>query len=428
MKKILLFLASALMLGACAQDREQVLKVYNWSDYMDYSVIPEFEKWYEEQTGEKVKVIVQTFDINETMLSKIEKGHEDYDVVCPSDYIIERMVRNDLLLPIGNDFGDTPNYIEQYVSPYVRSCFNKLDCGDKNANDYAVGYMWGTTGLIYNAKYVKPEEVSTWNVLRNPKFDGKIFIKDSARDMFCQIIIYLHREDLAAGRVTVDELMLDSSDEAIAEVEAFLQEASQYVAGWEADFGKDQMVRERAWISVNWSGDGVWSREQAKPLGVDLRYILPEEGYTVWFDGWVIPKFARNPKAARYWINFMNRPDIVVRNMDITGYVSTSAAAEVLEKFIDESYDPIDLSYFFGPEADSVRVDPVLYPDRSVIEKGGLEHDWGDRTPLLVEMWSRVKGDNANWVTVAVVAAALVALLTFAVISRRSRNRKRRRR
>ena len=427
MKKILLLLVSAALLGACTQDRDHVLKVYNWSDYMDLTVIPEFEEWYEQQTGEKVKVIVQTFDINETMLSKIEKGHEDYDVVCPSEYIIERMLHNDLLLPIGDDFGDTPNYIKEYVSPYVRTCFDKLDCGGKNANDYAVGYMWGTVGLIYNAKYVTAEEVSTWNVLRNPKFDGKIFLKDSARDMFCQIIIYLHRDDLASGKITVDELMLDSSDEAIAEVEAFLKDAAKYAAGWEADFGKDQLVQERGWISVNWSGDGVWSRDQAAPLGVDLRFALPEEGYTMWFDGWVIPKYARNPQAARYFINFMNRPDIVVRNMEFTGYVSTSAAPEVLEAFIDDQYDPIDLSYFFGPEADSVTVDPVLYPDRSVIEKGGLEHDWGERTPLLVEMWSRVKGDNANWVTVAVVSVFLVALLAFAILSRRSRNRKHRR-
>ena len=292
----------------------------------------------------------------------------------------------------------------------------------------AVGYMWGTVGLIYNSKYVTDEEVSTWDVLRNPKFDGKIFLKDSARDMFCQIIIYLHRDDLASGKVTLDELMLDSSDEAIAEVEAFLKDAAKYAAGWEADFGKDQLVQERGWISVNWSGDGVWSRDQAAPLGVDLKFALPKEGYTVWFDGWVIPKFARNPKAARYWINFMNRPDIVIKNMEITGYVSTNCAPEVLDAFIDDQYDPIDLSYFFGEGADSVRVDPVLYPDRSVIEKGGLEHDWGERTNLLVEMWSRVKGDNANWVTIVVVSVALLALVTVAVLNRVSKKRKHRRR
>ena len=112
------------MLCACMQDRDQILKVYNWSDYIDESVIPEFEQWYQEQTGRNIRVIYQTFDVNETMLSKVEKGHEDFDVLCPSDYIIERMLQNHLLLPIDRDFGDTPNYIDDNLSPYVRDRFN----------------------------------------------------------------------------------------------------------------------------------------------------------------------------------------------------------------------------------------------------------------------------------------------------------------
>ena len=237
MKKFFAIAAAAVVLAACSGDRDHILKVYNWSDYIDESVIPEFEAWYEEQTGEPVKVIYQTFDINETMLSKIEKGHEDYDVVCPSDYIIERMLKSDLLLPLDRDFGSTPNYIDDNLSPYIRDCFNKIEGGGKNANDYSVGYMWGTTGILYNAKYVTDEEVSTWDVLRNPKFADKIFIKDSARDVFSQIIIYLHRDDLAAGKVTLDELMFDSSDEAIAEVENFMKQVKPLVAGWVGDFG-----------------------------------------------------------------------------------------------------------------------------------------------------------------------------------------------
>ena len=418
MKRLFIILAAAALVCACGGDRDQILKVYNWSDYIDESVIPEFEQWYEEQTGESVKVIYQTFDVNETMLSKIEKGKEDYDVVCPSDYIIERMLREDLLLPIDRDFGNTPNYIDSNLAPYIRSCFDKMEGCGKNANDYSVGYMWGTTGILYNAKYVTDEEASTWDVLRNPKFADKIFIKDSARDVFSQIIIYLRRDDLAAGKVTLDELMHDSSDEALAAVEAYMKQVKELVAGWEADFGKDQMTQERGWISLNWSGDGVWAIEEAAEMGVDLRYVCPKEGFTVWFDGWVIPKYARNVKAAKYWINFMSRPDIVIRNVDVTGYVSVSGAPEVLEAFTDEDYDPIDLSYFFGAEADSVCVNPVLYPDRADIERSTQEHDWGDRTPQLVEMWSRVKGESANAMTVVVIAVFLAALAAVVVYKR----------
>ena len=183
MKRILTLLAAAAVLLGCSEDRSQILKVYNWSDYIDEAVIPEFEQWYEEQTGEKVHVIYQTFDINETMLSKIEKGHEDYDVVCPSDYIIERMLQNDLLLPIDRDFGQTPNYIDENLSPYIRECFNKIQGGGKNANDYSVGYMWGTTGILYNAKYVTEEEAATWEVIRNPKFFDVLVTENTFGDI-----------------------------------------------------------------------------------------------------------------------------------------------------------------------------------------------------------------------------------------------------
>ena len=130
-----------------ASDREHTLKVYNWADYIDESVLDDFKVWYKEQTGEEVEVIYQLFDINEIMLAKIERGKEDFDVVCPSEYIIERMLRSNMLLPISQDFGDTPNYLEN-ISPYIKERFDKIDGSGKNANDYAVGYMWGTTGVL----------------------------------------------------------------------------------------------------------------------------------------------------------------------------------------------------------------------------------------------------------------------------------------
>ena len=428
MKRILLTLAAAALLCACGPDREHTLKVYNWSDYLDVAVIDEFEQWYEEQTGEPVKVILQTFDVNETMLSKIEKGQEDFDVVCPSDYIIERMLQRDLLLPIDRNYGSTPDYIGQYLSPFIRDCFDKFDGGGKNANDYAVGYMWGTVGIIYNPKYVTAEEASTWDIFRNPKFAGKLFMKEDARDVFSQIAIFLHHDELERGEITLDELLRDSSDEAIAEVEAYLKEVKPLVAGWEADFGKDQMVLERGWVSLNWSGDGVWTRDQAEPLGVPIEFSFPKEGFTLFFDGWVIPKYAKNPKAASYWINFMNRPDIVIRNVIETGYVSCNAAPEVLEAFEDDSYEPIDLSYFFGPDYTAVRTDPVLYPDRSDIERAGIQHDWGDRSQALIAMWSRVKGDEANAMTAIVIGAVVLAVAAFLLYRRFGAKKSRRRR
>ncbi|MBR1705584.1 MAG: ABC transporter substrate-binding protein [Bacteroidales bacterium] len=431
MKKLLISLAALLLMCGCAEDRSTVLKVYNWSDYIDETAIEEFEQWYEAQTGEKVKVIYQTFDINETMLSKIEKGHEDYDVVCPSDYIIERMIQSDLLLPIDRDFGSTPNYIDGNLSPYIRSCFDKMEGNGKNANDYSVGYMWGTTGILYNAKHVTDEEASTWDVIRDRRFADRIFIKDSARDVYSQIILKIKEDEIADGSVSMDELMNYTSDADIAAVEAYMKDVKPLVAGWEADFGKDQMVQETGWVNLTWSGDAVWGIDEAAALGVDLRYALPKEGFTVWFDGWVIPKYAQNVKAAKYWINFMSRPDIVIRNVEVTGYVSVSGAPEVRDAFTDENYDPIDLSYFFTPADTAVCANPVLYPAREDIERSTQEHDWGEHTADLIEMWSRVKGDNANAFTYIIIAVAAIAIAGAAFImsqskKNRRRNRKRR--
>ena len=426
MKKFLILAVLSSVLLSCSSNREQILKVYNWSDYIDESVLPEFEAWYKAQTGEDIKVVYQTFDVNETMLSKIEKGHEDYDLVCPSDYIIERMLNDGLLLPL--DFAAIPdsiNYIEANRSPYIRQVFREIN-PNIDANDYSVAYMWGTTGIIYNTEKVTAEEAGTWDIIRNPKFAGQILIKDAPRDVYGPVLIYLKQKELQEGSVTLQELMHDSSDESIAAVENYLKQVKDGVLGWEADFGKDQMTKGRGVVSLNWSGDAVWAIEEAAEVGVSLDYVVPEEGSTVWFDGWVIPKYAKNLKAATYFIDFMCRPDIAIRNMDGTGYVSANGAFEVLESQIDEEWDPIDLSYFFGPEAAAVQVNPVLYPAREVIERCALEHDWGKDTDKLLAMWSRIKGDNASSLTYVIIVLALLAIVAAILFSNRSRKRRRR--
>lgn len=428
-----LFIAAAALLAAisCSSDRSGVLKVYNWSDYIGEGIISEFEQWYKEQTGEDITVVYQTFDVNETMLSKIEKGHEDYDVVCPSDYIIERMLNSGLLLPL--DFASIPdsiNYIAKNRSPYIEKMFREIN-PTIDANDYSVAYMWGTTGIIYNTKYVTDEEASTWDVISNPKFKDQVLIKDAPRDVYGPVLIYLKQKELKEGKVTLQELMGDSSDESIAAVEEYLKSAKDNVLGWEADFGKDQMTKGRGVLSLNWSGDAVWAIEEAAAVGVDLKYVVPEEGSTVWFDGWVIPKYAKNVKAATYFIDFMCRTDIAIRNMDETGYVASNGAWEVLESQIDEEQDAVDLSYFFGEGADSVHVDGTLYPDKAVIERCALEHDWGADTDKLLAMWSRVKGDNANSMTYIIIGVLLLAIIAAAAVSahkKRARHSSKRRR
>lgn len=429
MKKLI---AAALALLCClslgAKDRTEVLKVYNWSSYMDETALPEFEKWYEEQTGEKIEVIYQVFDVNEAMLSKIEKGKEDYDVVCPSDYMIERMLNTGMLLPL--DFAaleqtGTPNYIANNRSPYIESMFRQIN-PSIDANEYSVAYMWGTTGILYNTDKVALEDAQTWDVIRNPKYSGKILLKDAPRDVYAPVLIYLRQKELQEGSTTLEELMRDSSQKSLKDVEDYLMECKSGVCGFEADLGKEQMTKERALVSLNWSGDAVWAIDEAAAVGVKLDYIVPEEGSTVWFDGWVIPKYAKNIKAATYFIDFMCRPDIAIRNMEETGYVSANGAPEVLLSQVDSTYAPADLSYFFGEEYSAVPVNPVLYPDKNVIDRCALEHDWGSDTEKLLSMWQNVKGSQAGYMTYIIIAIVLFAgVLYFALSSGRNRRKRR---
>lgn len=432
MKRVVKFLATGILalsaVSVFAEDRSNVLKVYNWSDYIAEGVLDDFKSWYKEQTGENIDVIYMTFDVNEAMLSKIEKGHEDYDVVCPSDYIIERMLDKGLLLPLDfKSLGSTPNYIEANRSPFIEQMFRSIN-PSIDANQYSVAYMWGTTGIIYNPKFVTREEASTWDVIRNPKFAGKILIKDAPRDVYAPVLIYLKQNELKSGKVTLQDLMRDSSDESLQMVQDYLMQCKPGVYGWEADLGKEQMTKNRAYVSLNWSGDAVWAIEEAAAVDVKLDYVVPEEGSTVWFDGWVIPKYAKNIKAATYFINFMCRPDIAIRNMEETGYVASNGSREVLESQIDESLEPIDLSYFFGPDASAVRVNPILYPDLSVIERCALEHDWGDDTEKLLKMWQNVKGSKANMFTYVIIAVVIAAFAVYFVTSANAKKRRRRNR
>ena len=430
---ILLALTTLLAVSCSGDDaRKKILKVYNWADYIDESLLSEFEEWYYEQTGEEVEVVYQLFDINEIMLAKIERGKEDFDVACPSEYIIERMLKNDLLLPINKDFGTTPNYLGN-VSPYIQEVFNKIDGGGKNANDYAVGYMWGTTGFLYNTKYVTREEASTWSSLWNAKFDKKLLIKDAFRDVYSPLLIYANQERVKSGEVTLDELMHDATDESIAVVEALLKQAKPYVAGWEADFGKEIMTKEKAWLNLSWSGDAVWAIDEAEAVGVELDYVVPEEGSIVWFDGWVIPKYAKNTKAAAYFINFMCMPENAIRNMDEIGYVSVIGTPDVMEYMSESAAEAgvehtTDLTYFFGEGADSVVINSAMYPDRKVIERCAMMHDSGPRTEAMLAMWSRVKGDNLNNWMVVVIFIAIGFLIVVGVVRKLKKRRQRRRR
>jgi spermidine/putrescine transport system substrate-binding protein len=411
MKKISILVMAlvAIVFSACnGVDRAHQLKVLNWADYIDEDVKADFEDWYYQQTGEKVQLVYETFDINETALTKIEVGHEDYDVFCPSEYIIERMLKKDMLLPIQKDIIPDSIYYFDNISPFVLQKFQQMaPRADVQVSDYTCGYMWGTTGFIYNPQYVNREDLLTWGAILDPKFENKILMKDAVRDIYSVLVIYAFRDELANGSVNLDELVRNITPARVAAVKEILLQAKKQICGWEVDFGKEEMTKGKAWLNLSWSGDAQFAIEEAAEMGVMLDYVVPEEGSNVWFDGWVIPKYAQNVKAATYFIDYMCKAENALANMDEIGYVSCAggekAAAAILDDQNDEEEWPetVDASYFFGNkpilvddellDPHALHLNPVYYADKSIIDRCALMHDAGDKQEMLLEMWNEIK-------------------------------------
>lgn len=399
------FLALVLVATSCAKtDRAHQLKVLNWADYINEDVKAEFENWYFEQTGEKVEIVYETFDINETALTKIEVGKEDYDVFCPSEYIIERMLKKDLLMPIQKSMIPAEiNYFDN-VAPFAVDKFQQM-APDENTivSNYTVGYMWGTTGFIYNPQYVSVEDLHSWAAILDKKFENRILMKDAFRDVYSVLVLYAYKDAIAAGEVTRDELVRDITQERVDAVKKVLLEAKSQISGWEVDFGKEEMTKGKTWLNLSWSGDAQFAIEEAAEMDVVLDYIVPEEGSNVWFDGWVIPKYAKNVKAATYFIDYMCRADNALANMDEIGYVSVIGTPEVMAAMSDDEEweETVDASYFFGNDVieidgeeydpHALHLNPVFYADKSIIDRCALMHDAGDSQEMLLEMWNEVK-------------------------------------
>ena len=406
----LYLVALSLIMVSCggSDRRAHQLKVLNWADYIDEDVKENFESWYYAQTGEKVELVYETFDINETALTKIEVGHEDYDVFCPSEYIIERMLKKGLVQPIQKELiADSIWYFDN-ISPFVTEKFQQMaPSADIKVSDYTAGYMWGTTGFIYNPQFVNREDLKSWGGVLDPKFENRILMKDAFRDVYSVLILYAYADAIERGEVTRDELVRDITPERVEAVKQVLLQAKKQICGWEVDFGKEEMTKGKAWLNLSWSGDAQFAIEEAAEMGVMLDYIVPQEGSNVWFDGWVIPKYAKNVKAATYFIDYMCRADNALANMDEIGYVSCAggplAAAEVLDDQNDDEEWPetVDASYFFGNDPIEVggemldphalHLNPVYYADKSIIDRCALMHDAGDAQEMLLEMWNEIK-------------------------------------
>jgi len=429
-KVLFLLIAAVFILNACReseQSRKKILKIYNWADYIDEDLLTEFPLWYKEQTGEEVEIVYQVFDMAEVMYTKIALGKEDFDLVCPTQYIIERMLKYDMLLPIDRNFGKTGDFLGN-ISPFLLDRMDAFSVPGKKAADYMVPYMWGTSGILYNTRLIPTKEVQTWGCFWDPKNKGKILMKDHYWDVYNMAAIWGFYPEIASGKRTRYDVSNDHTPEDIAMVEKQLILLKPNLAGWEADFGKEMMTKGEVWMNYAWSGDAVWAIEEAAAVDVSLDYVVPREGSNIWFDGWVIPKNARNVKAASYFLNYLCQSEITLRNMDVSGYTSAIGTPEIRDAQIDTTLtETVNLSYFFGPGNDSLLVNPIQYPDSSVVERCVLLHDFLDKNDTVLEMWSRARGDSMNRRMIFLIVGVLILIAALPVYRqiKKARSKKR---
>lgn len=424
---LLALLLAALFFQSCGESeksRKKILKIYNWADYIDEDLLTEFPKWYKQQTGEDVEIVYQVFDMAEVMYTKIALGKEDFDLVCPTQAIIQRMMKNDLVLPFDQNIG-TASADFKNVSPFIRGRLAGFDMPGMKAENYVIPYMWGTSGIMYNTKLMTSDEVSSWGCFWNPKYKGKMLMKDSYWDVYNIALIYGDYKDIASGKRPLYQVANDHTSEDIATAEKMIKEMRPNVAGWEADFGKDMMTKGEISFCYAWSGDAVWAIEEAAAVHVPLDYVVPKEGSNMWFDGWVIPKYARNVKAASYFLAYLCQSKNAMRNMKVCGYSSVIATPEIAKAKEDKKVkETSNLRYFFGEGYQKMHVNSIQYPDSSIVARCAIINDFLDKNDDVLEMWSRAKGDSMNWEMAVFIFGSFFVLAVWLIVRRIKRIKK----
>ena len=439
---VLCMAASAFAVTGCSSDPRPVLRVYNWEDYIseptenqdgtiedDYiDLIGEFEEEY------GVRVEYSTFGTNENMYNELQINPGSYDLVCPSDYMIMKMISEGMVEEFSDDFLAESNYAK-YASPYIKDLFEQ-----NGWTNYAVAYMWGTMGYVYNPELsdTVEEDLSSWEGLWTPEYAKVATIKDSVRDSYFLGVAVVYRDELiqlkeqfesgeldaAAYNARITEIMNRTDEDTLEKTKDKLIDLKQNLYGFEIDSGKQDMIAGRISINFAWSGDAVYTMDDAEPYidengrevpGIYLNYIVPEECSNIWFDGWVMPKGA---------------------NVELVYEEMVDWYSEGEEGDLDEEGNPLiayDLSYFFNGTSDgayddgeyiiyvseesSKRQISAQYPTEEVLQRSAIMQHFDDDTNAAVnEMWEEVKGlPIPAWAYI--VIAVIAGMIVIAVLS-----------
>lgn len=466
-----LFGASALAFTGCAQsDETVVLRVCSWEEYIDLggweddeaielddqtiigvnSMIDDFTEWFNDNHNYKVKVEYSTFGTNEDLYNRLSLG-DVYDLVCPSDYMIMKLIAEGNYVEYSDQFwneDEETNYYATCVSRYIDgaddSIYNVYDWHQK-----AACYMWGTLGLVYNPeKLVDDGDVSHWNMLLNENYSKQVTIKDNVRDAYFATLGIINNDKLMSESLSASELskLMNATDDAtIALAEDTLKQIKDNVYSFETDSGKADMVTGKVIANEQWSGDAVFIMDQADEEDTELWYSVPEECTNIWFDGWVKLKNGvdwtdEKTEVAEAFVNFLSRPDNAVRNMYYIGYTSAIAGDTVFD-YLEWNYGaddeeeinttPYDVKYFFGnldgreaiiqADASTFEVNDdgeinrgrqlfAQYPPENVKDRAVVMLDFEDKLADINQMWINVRCLDLldiSPVTVGIVAGVI---------------------
>ena len=459
-----------------AEEETVTLRVCNWEEYIDQgdwseeedlidlesgdifgenSMVADFESWYEETYGRKVLVEYSTFGTNEDLYNMLTIG-DVYDLVCPSEYMIMKLMAEGRVQKLSDDFfdeGNEYNYYIRGVSPYIRNIFETHTINDETWDRYAAGYMWGVTGFLYNPEVLAEEDAATWKLLEDRNYARQITMKDNVRDAYFAAVGALKSDLLTsekfAGRedyiVALQDEMNDVSQETVDRAQEYLQSIKDNLYSFETDSGKADMITGKVVVNYQWSGDAVYAMDQADDDDYTLNFAVPRESTNIYFDGWIMLKNgiqgdSLKQHAAEAFINFLSRPDNVIRNMYYIGYTSAISGGEDerIFEYLDWNYgaeedeeEVVDypVGYFFSgedededyvlsvPEEQLHRQLSAQYPSGEVIRRASImEYFDAEESERINRMWIRVRCFNIHmvplwaWIAAAVLIAGGVLL------------------
>ena len=376
MKKFASFLLALIICAAAlpvsAKAAAQTINVYNWGQYISDGTdgYIDVNKAFTEATG--IEVNYMTYDSNESLYTKLKTGGSAYDVIIPSDYMIARLINEDMLLPL--DFANIPNY------QYIDEAYKNTDYDPDNA--YSVPYTWGTVGVIYNSAFVDEADVGSWDLLWNSKYAGKILMFDNPRDAFG-----VAETMLGYSLNTTDESELRAASYKLIEQKPLVQ---SYVM----DQIYDKMERAEAWIAPYYAGDYLMMSD----VNEDLKFYFPSEGYNLFIDAMCIPKSSQNKAAAEAYINFLCSPEICGQNLEYLGYSVPETAAK-------DYMDP------------AVTGSEIAYPDANTLARGrSFLYLPAEANQLMDSLWLGVKTEGGvEWTPIIGIGVFVLAVAVYLV-------------